>query len=273
MRSGLASGKDCARSGLYCNDFDSGIFFLEILADACDRSACADACYEDVYFAVHLIPDLRSRRLPVRRGVCRVRELSEDDGSFDLIPELLCLFDRSGHALAALCQDELCAVGLQELSSLNAHRLRQSDDHFVSSCCRDQTDTDARVSARRLDQSVARLDQAFFFRVYYHLEADSVLHRSGGVEALKLRKYIRIVCSGFRGEGSRLKNGCVTYKFCCAFYYLFHFRVSFLYFVLFVVIVIPFLSDPHFRSPFRTPAPGQKKKRDVFDLSRFYADS
>lgn len=43
------------------DDFDIGIFRFEIFANACDRTARANACDENVDFAVGIVPNLGSR--------------------------------------------------------------------------------------------------------------------------------------------------------------------------------------------------------------------
>ena len=86
------------------------------------------------------------------------------------------------HAVLARCEYELGTVGGNELAALNRHRVGHREDKLVAFYGRNQGETDTRVSACRLDERSARLQNSGLFRGFDHCEGDTVLYRSAGIE-------------------------------------------------------------------------------------------
>ena len=192
VRAGLALREHGARRRLDSDNVHVLILLLEIAADARQRAARADARDERRDLAVRVLPDLRARRRLMRRRVRLVRELRGDEGMRRRLRELLRLRNRALHALAAVREDDLRAVGLEQVAALDAHRLRHREDGAVAAGRRDRGETDARIARRRLDDDAARLELALLLRLLDHRLRDAVLDGSRRVEILQLDEDIRL---------------------------------------------------------------------------------
>ena len=126
----------------------------------------------------------------MRGRVRLVRELRRDEGARRLFGELFGFRNGALHALAAVRQHDLRAIGLQQVAALDAHRLRHREDGFVASCRRDAREADARVARRRLDDDAAGLQLALFLRLLDHRLRDAVFDGAGRVEVLELDEHI-----------------------------------------------------------------------------------
>ncbi len=160
---------------------------LPVAGDAGDGAAGADAGDEDVHLAAGVLPDLRARGRLVDGGVGGVLELLQehvaarvrgDDG--------LGAGDGAVHPLGALGEDELGAVGDEQLAPLHAHGVGHGERERVAARRRDERQRDAGVAARRLDQLLAGAEHAALLGVPDHGGADAALDRVGGVAPLDL---------------------------------------------------------------------------------------
>ena len=192
VRAGLALREHGARRRLDGDDMHARILLLEITADTRQRAARADARDERRDLAVRVLPDFRARRRLMRRRVRLVRELRGDERMRRRLRELLRLCDGALHALAAIREDDLRTVGLEQIAALDAHRLRHREDGAVAAGRRDRGEADARVARRRLDDDAARLELALFLRLIDHRLRDAVLDRASRVEILQLDEDVRL---------------------------------------------------------------------------------
>ena len=119
-------------------------------------------------------------------GVRGVIKLSEDHGSRDGFLQLFCLGNGTLHALGALGQDQLCAVGLHQLAALDAHRLRHHDDDAVAAGGGDGRQTDTGVAGGRFDDGAAGSQTALRLRPGDHVGSHPVLGAARGIHALQL---------------------------------------------------------------------------------------
>ena len=191
MRAGNAGGEHGGGCGFNRNDLDGGVLGLQILTDAGDRAACADARDKDVHLAVGVVPDLGTRGCKVRGGVRRVDKLPGDKAVRDLLRKFVCLGDRALHALRAFGQHQLRAVCLHQLAALHRHGLGHHNDDAVTARCRHRGKPDAGVAAGRLDDDRVGLQQSLCLGVVDHRLGNAVLDRSGGVEVFQLCQYLR----------------------------------------------------------------------------------
>ncbi len=198
------------------------ILLLEITPHTRDCSACADARRKYVNLTARLLPDLRACREIVLLGVCRIDELSEDHCSGYRLPELLGFCDRALHSLRAFSQLQFCAVCLQKLASLNAHRLGQGEDGLVSPCGRDCRQPYTGIAAGRFDDCRSFLQDTLLLRVTDHAPCYSVLDRTRRIQILKLHKQFSAGNSGSRAVPGRAKQRGSTDKFQCRFLYIRH---------------------------------------------------
>ncbi len=118
--------------------------------------------------------------------ICGVDELACYDAVGDFLLEFLSLCDCALHSFSALCEDELSAVCLDKLSSLNAHRLRHCDDKTISFSSCNGCKTDTCVSACRLDDDTAFLKSAGSLSILDDGLGNTVLNASCGIEIFKL---------------------------------------------------------------------------------------
>ena len=136
----------------------------------------------------------------MRGRIRRIDKLAGDEAVFDLFCQLICLGDRAGHALCAVGEHQLSAVGLEHITALNAHCLGHGQDDAVAFGCRDSRKADAGVAAGRLDDGRARLERATFLGLCDHCIGDAVLDRTCRIKILKF------------GQDARIRAG-----FCCKF--------------------------------------------------------
>ena len=114
MRSRLTTGQYRARCRLNSDDLHIRILLLQILADTGKRSACTDTSDEVIHLAIGLLVNLRSCRRVVRFDIRRIIKLSENDCTRRLRLQLVCLCNRTLHAILARRQYELCAISLEK---------------------------------------------------------------------------------------------------------------------------------------------------------------
>ena len=189
MRSGPALREQRRAGRLHRNDFDTRIPCFQILGHAGDRAARSDAGDKDVHLAVRILPDLGAGGLPVRLGIGGVDKLTGNDAVRRLRGQLFRLFDRTGHALGALRQHQLGAVGLHQHPPLDRHGLRHDDDDPIALCRGDGGKADARVAAGRLDDGRAGLELPARLRVGDHRFGDAVLGAAAGIKGFQLSQH------------------------------------------------------------------------------------
>src|SRR4030095_10551505 len=96
------------------------------------------------------------------------------------------------HAFRAFGQHERRAVRDQQLAALDAHRLGHRQRERDAARASHERKRDARVSARRLDDRLARSEQSPLFCVPNHRRAETTLHRIRGIAAFDLRQHGRL---------------------------------------------------------------------------------
>ena len=141
---------------------------------------------ERVDLAVELLEDLRRRPVVVGARVGRVPVLVghvvRGVGGGHLERHR----DGAVGALVAGAVDDLGAVHLQQLRALGRDVVRHHDLELVALARADHRQRDAGVARRRLEDRLARLDQAAGLGVLDHRLGDAVLDRAGRVHRLEL---------------------------------------------------------------------------------------
>ena len=186
VRAGRTLGQDGRACGLYGNDLHVGVLVLEVFTHAGDRTAGADACHEDVHLAIGIVPDLGAGGGAVCGGIGHVGELAGNEAARRCGGKLLSLGDGALHALRPIGQNQLSAVGLEQIAALDAHRFGHGEDDLVPSGGRDGSQADAGVAAGGLDDDRAGLQQALGLRIIDHGLGDSVLDASRRIEIFQL---------------------------------------------------------------------------------------
>ena len=186
MRAGVALAQDRRGRRLHGHDLDLRALGLQVLADTRHSAAGADARNKDVHIAVRILPDLRAGRRAVDRRVGRVDKLAGDKAVGDLRGQLVGLRDGPLHALRAVREDELRAIGLHDLSALHAHGLRHDNNDAVTSGRGDGRQANAGVAGRGLNDHGVRLERTALLRILDHGQSHAVFHGASRIEVLEL---------------------------------------------------------------------------------------
>ena len=152
---------------------------------AADCAACAYAGYEYIHLAAGVRPYLLTCGTPVCVGVGGIDELPEDNCAGDLLAQLLGACYGTFHPFGSGCQFELCAVGFEQVPALNGHRVGHCQDNLVSFGCSYPCESDACVTAGRLDDRSARGEYAVALGIFDHSECDAVLDTAARVEVFE----------------------------------------------------------------------------------------
>ena len=119
-------------------------------------------------------------------GVLRVVKLAGDDRAGQLARKLPRLLNRARHALFALGQNDLGAVGGQKRDALAAHGVRHGENHAVAARRADGGKADAGVAAGRLDDHAAGSKRARALRGLDHEKRRTVFRAAGGIHEFQL---------------------------------------------------------------------------------------
>ena len=127
----------------------------------------------------------------MREGVRGVIELPGDDAARVFRAQGLRLRDRAAHALGPGREDDLGAVGRDELDALDAHGVRHDYHGPVAQRGGEGGEADAGVAAGGLDYHAAGREGALRLGAAYHVERGAVLRAAGGIVPLELREHVQ----------------------------------------------------------------------------------
>ena len=192
MRARLSAREHRRSVRLHGDQFDLRLFAAEIAAHTCQCTARTDAGDKVIDLTVGILPDFGTRGLLMRRRIRGIHELSGNKAVRNLLCELFRFGHCALHALGALCQNELRAVGLHEISALHAHRVRHHNDNAIASRRRDRGEADAGIAGSRLNDDRALLQDTALLRVVEHAAGNSVLHGACRVKVLELCENARL---------------------------------------------------------------------------------
>jgi hypothetical protein len=129
--------------------------------------------------------------------------------------------------------DHLCAqrLGVQDL--LAAHLVRHHEERAIALAGPHQSQTDAGITGRRLDDGAARLQAPVSFRSFDHGPSRTVLYGTAGIGALQLEE--KLAGTGIetrhldeRGPSDQVQGSTGSHfaSFLCRIDYLFLFYVK-----------------------------------------------
>ena len=176
-RPSVSSG---GRRRLHAHDADIRALLLEEAARTGQGAAGADARHEHVHLAFGILPDLGAGGAVMGAGVGRVFKLAQHQRAGDLPRQRFRPVHGALHAGRAGRQNDLCAVGRQQLAALHAHGLGHDEHGAVASGRRHGGQADAGVARGGLDNGRAGLKNAPLLRVEDHAQGDAVLGAAGG---------------------------------------------------------------------------------------------
>lgn len=162
---------------------------LQEPSGAGDGAARADPCEEMRDPSVGVAPDLGPRGLVMRAGTVRVRELVRLVRARDLSCEPV------GHRVVRVEMlgrhvrrhlDDLGTVGAQHRGLLAGELVGHDEDHPIPPLQGDQSETDTRVAARRLDDRTPGAEGTGCLGGIDDPRGDAVFRRAAGVQVLDL---------------------------------------------------------------------------------------
>ena len=124
----------------------------------------------------------------MRFGIGRILELSGDKGTGNLAVQLLRLRNGSLHSLRPRGEDDLRAIGLQQLAPLHAHGFRQGQNCLVALGRSHSRQADSGISAGGFNDGGSRLQQPLLFSIQNHLQGNPVFYAASRIKILQLRQ-------------------------------------------------------------------------------------
>src|SRR4029077_19851238 len=179
---------------IHADDFDVGILFFQKFTDAADGAAGTHAADKMSDFAFSIFPNLRAGGLVVRFGIGRIVVLIgvERVGNFAgqlfryaVIAAGIFRFDGGG------TDNHFGAQGFQQVDFLFGLLIGSREHAFVTPYRRDQRQSHAGVAGGAFDDGAAGLQQAFFFGVIDHGDANAVFHGAAGIQHLGFNPDLR----------------------------------------------------------------------------------
>ena len=213
---GTCLGDDRGVLGLHRDGLEARLALLDHFGDAGDGAAGADCGDKDVDLAVGVLPDLLGGGLGVDGGVGGVVELLGHPGIRRLLEDLFGAGNGSLHSLGAGREDELRAEHGKQGAALHAHRLGHGENEFVTLGRGHEGKRDAGITAGRLHDGGAFLDQSLSLGIRDHGGTDTILHASERVEELALQRDRRgkplgdVVEAHERGAADGVDDGVVN---------------------------------------------------------------
>ena len=163
-------------------------FFSEELRHAGDRARGAHGAHEMRDLAAGLLPQLGARGLVVDARIVGVAELVEHH-ALALGHHLVGQVARIFHAAALGREDQLGAIGLHRLGTLDGQVLGHDQHHPVALDRGGHGQRNAGIARGGLDQRVAGLDVAALFGAADHRQGRPVLDRTGRIVAFQLAQH------------------------------------------------------------------------------------
>ena len=112
------------------------------------------------------------------------------------LKDFLRLRDSTAHALLFWRQDQFCAQISQHLATLDRHGFRHGQYQAVSPAGRRESEADAGIAGRWLNQNAAGLQLAVGFQLQHHVQADPVFHAGEWIEEFAFEQQVRLDAFG-----------------------------------------------------------------------------
>ena len=171
-------------------------FGFQHFAHAGDGAASAHARDKNIHLAIGVGPDFFGGGGAVNGRVGRVFKLLRNQIARVGFGQCLGLGDGAAHALGARRQDQLGAVGAQQLATLAAHGFRHHDGAAVAARGAHHGQTNAGVTRGRLQNNGVRANLAGGFSGIKHGHGDAIFDAVAGVEELQFGHHSGLGTSG-----------------------------------------------------------------------------
>ena len=167
--------------------FIVGIFLFQILAHAADGAAGAHAANEVGDFAFAVFPDFRAGGLVMGFRIHRIVVLVgiEGIGNFarqffgdGIIAARIVGLDGGG------ADDDFGAERFEQVDFFLGLLVRDGENHFVAAHRGDERQSHAGIAGSAFNDGAAGLEQALFFGVVNHGDADAVFHGAAGIDVI-----------------------------------------------------------------------------------------
>src|SRR5258708_6532423 len=201
--------------GVHANNFDVGIFFLQVFSRAANGAAGAHAADEvrDLAFAV--FPNLGTGGAVVRLGIhrvvvliriIRIGNLASEFFRYRIVAPGIFRLDGGG------ANDDFGAESFQEINFFFGLLVRGGKNTLVTANRRDQRQAHAGVAGSAFYNRAAGLEQAFLLGFIDHADADAIFHGAAGIGEFRLDVNLRLqapidaVQAHQRGVTNRFQN-------------------------------------------------------------------
>ena len=208
--------------GVDAPDFDLGVAFLQVPADAADRAAGADADDEVRDSAVGLFPDFRPGLFVMRPGIGQVVVLVGFPGTCNLARQPgrhRIVRPRIRGIDVGRTDDDLGAECLQRVDLLLRLLISRREDASIALDDGHDGDAHAGAAGRAFDEGPARPEQARALRVLDHRDCDAIFDGIPRVERLELDQDFRVddaagdpVDSNHRSAADGVEDGITDFS-------------------------------------------------------------
>src|SRR5258708_3192742 len=180
---------------IHADNFDVGIFLLQVFPDAADRPAGAHAAHEGRDFAFAVFPDFRAGGAVVRLGIhgvlvliriIRIGNFASELFRDGIVAPRVLRLDGGG------ADNDFGAQGLEKIDFFLGLFVRGGEDALVAAHGGNQGKSHAGIAGGAFDNRAARFEEAFLFGVVNHGDADAVLHRAAGIGELRFDVHLRL---------------------------------------------------------------------------------
>ena len=207
VRARFAACQNRGSSRFDGDDLNGRVLFFQIFSNAGQRATSADACDENIDFAVRVAPDFRAGGRLVDGRVGRIGELQWHEAARNGGGQFLRFFDRAFHAFGAFGQHEVCAIAADQFLAFDAHGFRHGNDDAVTACGTDSSQCNAGVAGGRFDDGGTGDQFAVGFSGIDHGFGNTVFGAPCRIEVLQFGKNCSVGIDVFAEAGDFQKRG------------------------------------------------------------------
>ena len=172
----------------------SGFFSFEIFSDSAYGAARAHPTNEVRDFAFAVFPDFRARGevmglrvhgVVVLIGIKRIGNFARKFFGDGIVTARVIGLD------SRRADDDFGAERFQEINFFLGLLVRNRENHLVAADGGDKREPHAGVAGRSFNDRAAGLEEAAFFRVVDHSDADAIFHRAAGIGVIGFDEDLR----------------------------------------------------------------------------------
>ncbi len=179
---------------LYRPDFHIRILLFDGFSYSGNGTAGADAGTESMDGAVCLLQNLNSGPGTVHCRIGGIFKLLRYKHSWIFSGHgesfLEALFDTCANIPGVMNQNHLCSVMFHQLTSFFTDRIRHNNFCLISPYCSYQRQANALIAAGGLHNNGIFFNQAFFFRILYHIVSGSCLDGTSHIQPFKFHQHL-----------------------------------------------------------------------------------